>query len=217
MSARSLGEVEALVRKAARGAGRSWGMAEEAGRAARWLETYGLPGGALAAALLEETDGVDQAALMPRPDEAGAWRPAGGGGMCPIAAGAALSDMAAIQPGELRLGPVLWPLMMLPHLAQSARQCGRPLRLICDGLPLEVTGAGAPLPPPAGVLAADRAGEVLCRAADETAAAPLERRFRADAAAEVIARLETLAARIYAPETPERRLSGAGAGLTDND
>ena len=32
----SLGEVEALARKAARGGGYSWGMAEEAGFAVRW-------------------------------------------------------------------------------------------------------------------------------------------------------------------------------------
>lgn len=48
----SLGEVEALVRKAARGAGWTWGHAEELGTSARALSSAGLPGVALGAALL---------------------------------------------------------------------------------------------------------------------------------------------------------------------
>ena len=40
----SLNEIEALAKKAARGSGCSWGVAEDAGRAVRWLEARGLPG-----------------------------------------------------------------------------------------------------------------------------------------------------------------------------
>ena len=40
----SLNELDAMARKAARGAGYSWGLAEEAGRATRWLAAAGLPG-----------------------------------------------------------------------------------------------------------------------------------------------------------------------------
>ena len=40
----SLNEIETLSRKAARGAGLSWGLAEEAGKATRWLAAAGLPG-----------------------------------------------------------------------------------------------------------------------------------------------------------------------------
>ena len=38
----SLGEISFVVFKAARGAGFAWGLAEEAGHAARWLTTQGL-------------------------------------------------------------------------------------------------------------------------------------------------------------------------------
>ncbi|MEL7259121.1 MAG: DUF3726 domain-containing protein, partial [Pseudomonadota bacterium] len=41
----SLNEVESLARKAARGAGYSWGLAEEAGKATRWTCAAGWPGG----------------------------------------------------------------------------------------------------------------------------------------------------------------------------
>jgi len=40
----SLGEIDAIARKATRGAGYSWGIAEEVGKAVRWLSTYGFLG-----------------------------------------------------------------------------------------------------------------------------------------------------------------------------
>ncbi len=49
----SLGEVEGLCKKAARGAGLPWGLAEEAGFAARWLSAHGFDGAGLVLADLE--------------------------------------------------------------------------------------------------------------------------------------------------------------------
>ena len=40
----SLGETGALALKAARGAGMTWGLAEEASEAVVWLQARGLPG-----------------------------------------------------------------------------------------------------------------------------------------------------------------------------
>ncbi len=48
----SLNEIEGLARKAARGSGLSWGLAEEAGKATRWLCAAGLPGADALAGLL---------------------------------------------------------------------------------------------------------------------------------------------------------------------
>ncbi|MGG7646099.1 DUF3726 domain-containing protein [Rhodovulum sp. YNF3179] len=212
----SLGETEALVRKAARGAGRSWGMAEEAGRTARWLEAYGLPGAMLSAALLEKTDGAAAAPLAPQPDAAGVWRP-GGAVLCPLAAGTALSDAARALPEDLRLGPVLCPLLILPHLAAAALQTGRSHALCWGDTRLTLTALGALLPPEGAWPDQDRVACVTCRRDVRADAAPLARRHRAAAAQDTIRRLERLAERTYAPETADRRLSGAGAGLTDND
>ncbi len=76
----SLNEIDAMARKAARGAGYAWGLAEEAGRAVRWLEARGLPG--LAALLRHLERGA--------PNETS-----------PLLAGATLSDRArAIGRGE---------------------------------------------------------------------------------------------------------------------
>ena len=52
-------EVEATAKKAARGAGHSWGMAEEAARAARWLCAHGIDGVAGLARALARVDGSD--------------------------------------------------------------------------------------------------------------------------------------------------------------
>ncbi|RED11766.1 hypothetical protein POI8812_02862 [Pontivivens insulae] len=49
----SLNEVQSLARKAARGAGFSWGMADEAGRAVRFLHEWGLDGAATLTFLLD--------------------------------------------------------------------------------------------------------------------------------------------------------------------
>ncbi len=113
-------EIAALARKAARGAGFDWGTAEEAGRAARWLAARGLPGPEALAGLLErlgeargpECEGHD-------------WN-AGTGALCPLRTGIAISDRPAIVgEGDLRLGPVIYPVLLLPFLADVAQDVGR--------------------------------------------------------------------------------------------
>lgn len=51
----ALSELRSLVTKAARGAGVSWGLAEEAGWAAEWLARWGMPAALWATAWLEDT------------------------------------------------------------------------------------------------------------------------------------------------------------------
>ncbi|MDD9884917.1 MAG: DUF3726 domain-containing protein [Gammaproteobacteria bacterium] len=53
----SLNQIEQTARKAARGAGLAWGLADEVGRAMRWLHAYGLNGAALLAAHLDGDGG----------------------------------------------------------------------------------------------------------------------------------------------------------------
>lgn len=87
----SLIEVEALAKKAAKGAGYSWGEAEDAARAVRWLEARGLGGAAALAAHLT----------------------GGGKGSCPIWKGIAVSDgvedATTVDPDTLDQ-----PLLFLP-------------------------------------------------------------------------------------------------------
>lgn len=73
-------ELRSLVTKAARGAGMSWGMAEEAGWAAEWLARRSLPAGKWAADWLAE-------AINGKPD--------------PVGFGTSLADRLAFGDGPL--------------------------------------------------------------------------------------------------------------------
>ena len=59
MTELSIGELDSLVFKAYRGAGFSWGMAQEAGFAASWLARHGLPAASYFDILLRQIDGQD--------------------------------------------------------------------------------------------------------------------------------------------------------------
>ena len=108
----SYGEIFATAKKAARGAGYPWGLAEEAAYAARWLAGHGFDGVTPLARLLEQCAKGNPADWTPVIAER--WE-APGGTLCPIIAGAALSDRAdRLNNGPLPLGTVAEPLLLLP-------------------------------------------------------------------------------------------------------
>ncbi len=215
----SLSEVDAMCRKAARGAGMSWGLAEEAGRAARALAALGLNGPGVLLVAIDAVDG-DVAAHRPRvglPE----WRsPAGR--LCPIATGAALSDRAhALLAGEtVRLGPVLSPLLLVPFLGMAARGLGASLRLAHGSGVLVVTPAG-PAAESCDFLRVPVLDGLCVAAVTELAGGRLRPAKAVSVGLEVPVddwrRLDRYAHRTYAPATEELRRSGAGAGIRDND
>ena len=205
MTRLTLGEIEALCQKAARGAGFDWGLAEEAGRAARALAAAGLPGPEVLAAALAAGP-----AAAPRVAP-GRWT--GAGPLCPLRTGAALADFALLPEGPARgltLTPVRAPLFLLPFAALAAARWGGALRLDW--------GAGAGLAG-AGRL---RAGGLLLApvAAVRIGAGPAPRpapqatgRAVAPGARAV---LEALALATTVPASAASR-TGAGAAVDDND
>lgn len=124
----SLTETESLAAKAARGAGLSWGMAEEAGMATRWLQAQGLPGPAILLAHLTEIDRAAWQTLAPQ-IQAQTWASASGGPLCPLATGATLCDYAALISLPLTLHRVAQPALLLPFLAKTAQHRQSPLRV----------------------------------------------------------------------------------------
>ena len=209
MSRRSLSEAFSLCQKAARGAGMDWGVAEECGRAAKWLLRSRLPLFPLPR-LLESRQGVSP----PDPDS----RPLRGAenekALCPILSGALLSDEAELlaRQGGCRMDRTAWPILLAPFLAE-----------IDDGVELEWEGARVFL----------SAGKVLSTGdSDSLLTAKVDRvaiRFSGEAPKGASApdypppddalwgRLGRLAARTFVPSGEESRKRGAGAGLTDND
>lgn len=211
----SLNELEAMSRKAARGCGLSWGLAEEAGWASRFLAAHGLPTPRLLADLLTQNDGVPYGDLVP---DCGAepWV-APAGRLCPLIAGAALSDrLRALASGQtVRLGRCAFPVFLLPALA--ARDSEATLVATWEDVAVSVGPEGVRVEGPAEALCLNETdGVTIMRGAAGMgqALSVQDRCEMPGGAAEVLLRL---AHRTYAPATEESRAAGAGAGLTDND
>ena len=208
----SLNEVEAMARKAARGAGYSWGLAEEAGKATRWLCAQGLDGCGALAEVLTRFDSGDARDRSPRIQSTG-WLQ-GDGAMCPLTTGAALSDRASkVAVARIRIGAVAGPLLLLPFAALAARKTGRVLTITCPGMTAVTDGVALSMSGAGDIEEAETV--IVSVGGDLDAAYPT--RTRADPDRNAWCVLERLAARTYAPATAESRLKGAGAGLSDND
>ena len=207
----SCNEAEALCHKAARGAGHSWGLAEEAGFAARWLYARGIDGlGALLAHLDQKALEAPNAALI---DDV--FRAKDGGHLCPIAVGAALSDYAALNRKTFRIEPLHEPILVLPFLHQIACVSDHPMALTWTGGHVVVSAAGRI----AGDLSelADTGMAKICVAPAPKSALPLlAARDPATVEGETISRLEAYAMRTTVPASTTSR-SDAGSESSDND
>tara|TARA_R110002096_G_scaffold166736_2_gene336074 strand:+ start:1755 stop:2399 length:645 start_codon:yes stop_codon:yes gene_type:complete len=117
----SLNEIEALARKAARGGGMSWGLAEETGKAVRWLSDNGFSGPHLLADLLGINDGIAYLKLVPR--YANGSLSAESGPLCPIIVGALICDRAYdLTLGDpIHINDVSVPLLLAPFIAAASR------------------------------------------------------------------------------------------------
>lgn len=191
----SLNEAEALAAKAARGAGLSWGEAEDLGRAARWLAASGLDWATPLLGLLhspEERAGLkglfraaDRLARAPGHGPAGFCRPAWG-----------LAVLAATAPDDTSLslcGPDFRVRLSPGGLASTDQD---PFAL-AHAPPAEIlVDASAGTPPLARLLA------------------PNTRRSAVPAAQ--MGELGDLAARTYVPASEESRRLGAGGGRIDD-
>ncbi|MEL7525264.1 MAG: DUF3726 domain-containing protein [Pseudomonadota bacterium] len=205
----SLNEIEATAKRAARGAGYSWGLAEEASKAARWLSSHGQDGIAALALLLEK--GLAQSPdHQPRATDE-IWQ--GDGDLCPLVTGAFLSDCAQnLRSGPVDMRRVAVPLLILPFAANAAAELRCCVTVETDGRVAMTDGSN--------LLCADRLPELAERITVRPAGTipswqPHGARATPDP--DSWTRLGVLAHRTYAPATDESRLRGAGAGLSDND
>lgn len=214
----SLIETEALAKKAARGMGLDWGIAEEAGKATRWLSAAGLPGGAALAGLLHQNDGMTYAALCPDVAETSPWA-APDGPLCPLISGAALCDRAEdLAAGEeIVLADVSFPVLLIPYVVSAADATGTVLAVAWEGVTLTRGPEGTLLDADPEALMSARAQDVRIHRAEPCDGARLRRGYRSEMSQAAASALQAFAHRTYAPDTEESRLAGAGAGLTDND
>ncbi len=212
----SLNEIEAMGKRAARGTGLAWGLAEEAGKAARWLSACQLPGADMLLHVLTLNDGREYEELAPLSTE-GVWE-AASGTLCPLIAGPALADLAAdIAKGrEVQLGQISSPLMLAPYLASLAAQKDCAVKLSWSGAEIIITKEGLTIAGEAVLV--PLAENVLCSRTDDQKPAILARMTGCDIESEIWDQLAYLMTRYLAPDTEESRLAGAGgAEITDND
>lgn len=184
----SLGEITATGRKAAKGAGYSWGMADEAGRATAWLWEHGIDGISALADLLDHGT----------PDT------------CPIHQGVAFCDAPPV--GTVQLQELHSPILLLSFAAELSKITKKSYCLSIGNGRYSTNHEGmyceTPLTDPAQTAALSQqpvTGERLL---------PVSRR---PAPEQAWTRLEAWEHKTYAPATEASRLAGAGAGLSDND
>ncbi|MDP5216655.1 DUF3726 domain-containing protein [Ruegeria sp. 2205SS24-7] len=206
----SLNEMEATAKRATRGGLYSWGLAEEAAKATRWLCAHGLDGGAVLAALLQRRFAASLQDHTPENlDEPWQCKTT----LCPLTAGVTLSDCAerlSQRPTDMR--QVAHPLLILPFAAQVARKLERSVTVTSGSWEAVTDGTALSMPqeaPDHSEHLRIELGGVLSELRPH--------RTRATPAPETRAILSRFAQLTYAPATEESRRLGAGAGLSDND
>lgn len=215
MTELSLNEIDALAAKAARGAGFSWGLAEEVAQSARWLAAHGFAWDGLLVRLLDHAD----AAPVSEPVVEGMTvRPADAGGvLCPVRLGAFWSDIGA--PSGPTATRVHTPVLVIPALARALAAGSNHRTLSWPGNVVDIAGGTASALDWSTIASADAAVTLaLGPAAAKPIAEPLPVRPRPlPLAADAETRLSAFAARTYVKASLQSRLAGAGAGLSDND
>lgn len=211
----SCNEAEMLCLKAARGAGMSWGLAEEAGYAARWLYARGIDGPGALLAHLDWAAGRLWDAV--RPVAAGDLRAHDGGLLCPIALGTAISDTAALgEAGASAVtGPVHRPVLVLPFLHAIARGSGRTMALAWAGHRVTVGPDGDVWGDVAPLSALERAELELCHGAGAEKEPPRPDRA-APLSTRTLSRLDDYAMETTVPASASSR-ADAGSASGDND
>lgn len=215
----TLNEIEATGIRAARGAGLDWGIAEEAGRAARWLAGHRLPGPELLGDLLVRTEGQDYVEMAPAALQ-GVWT-APSGLLNPLIAGAALADRAAsLASGHVfELGNTAFPLLLLPYAKYCALEVEAAVELTWEGVVAAVSPDGRlTVSGDEDAVLVKSSPSVRCRtAAQDTAAGKAIVPVRRALTAAAWNRLKEFADRTYAPATAESRELGAGADRIDTE
>lgn len=202
----SLNEIETTVLKAARGAGYGWGLAEEAGAAARWLAQHDLPWAATVGTLLAENTvrlvGADT--VMINPLVAGTW-------IC--------DDMAIDSGTPRKLMAVVAPLWLAAVVGVGRR--GKPVRVSMQWPEATLVTLRGILQHAAGDLTNPGPAPVFIETrhpAGESAVAMRTRSHGGRRVDEAVWRLlMDLERRTYVPSSVRSRETGAGAGASDND
>jgi hypothetical protein len=212
----TLAEIESSVRKAARATGLDWGIAEEAGKAARWLAAFGLPGPEMMLAQLRQLDSKDYRSFIPD-CKLDPWQ-ANSGTLCPLIAGAAIADRSARMLGgiQFNLGKTAFPLLLVATVGQAARCHQRVFTTSWSGVRVSCFENGLSIDGNGDDLLLGEVEAVSCREDNLPAPQQLPSTLAYQVDVDSWKSIDSLAFKTYAPATESSR-AGAGAGLIDND
>jgi hypothetical protein len=216
----TLVEIEGYFRKVARATGLHWGLAEEAGKAARWLAAFNLPGPESLLMHLQMIEGKDYEQYKPVIGSGAIGDPwhANSQTLCPIITGAAIADRVKwlLDGHTISLGSVAYPILLAATIGQVSRchniiitTSWADVRLSCYGNGIRIDGNRDDL-------WLDKADAVCCQQTFGTLPDQLPSTLAYAIDSQVWQLVDELAFRTYAPATKQSR-AGAGAGLSDND
>jgi hypothetical protein len=213
----SLNELEAETKKAIRGAGLPWGLAEDGSKAVRWLAAHGIDPLPALSDVLERHARHARISSAFRMTEAGRWT--ADAPLCPIILGVTLCDNSdRLATHAFVAGPVARPLLLAPFVAAAARILGRPLQFEAHGRQIVLDQRGDPSGDLSAIDAED-AVEVRAAIADRQAVSQAKpastRGIKTDP--QSWQRIAAFVQRTYVPASERSRREGAGAGLIDND
>lgn len=207
----SLNEFQALVKKATRGAGLSWGASAETARAMRlaWCAGVDLTPELIQTLYLHQQRGPHWGAPV---DLQSPWH-AESGGLSPLIVGLCLCDQASvISQDSLVLTHVVQPQLVLAFALLALHGTSTFFSLALDQ---QTWTAGS------GMLQGEYQASPDAHQVQITQAKapvePIARRTRVALSQQTYVDLDALAQHTYAPATEASRLAGAGAGLSDND
>jgi hypothetical protein len=212
----SLNQVEQAARKAARGHGLDWGLAEDCGKAVRWLQSCGIDGIALLADLLERQRDLDYGKASPQ-SLRGTWS-APAGTLSPLVTGASICDVVGGMGDQpVVTGPIDFPGLVAGFAGGLAQVRGVELvlswadsRACCSPQGLAVSAGKS-------FLYCDHAPALACEAgscegeftAPTTGGVPVDR--------ESWDTLQRYAHLTCVEASEQSRSRGAGAEVDDND
>ncbi|MBX2867364.1 MAG: DUF3726 domain-containing protein [Acidiferrobacterales bacterium] len=232
----SLNQIEHTVRKAVRGSGLSWGVAEDAGRAARWLHMVDFPGVTLVASVLSQfdhgaeesqkvattnisrTEGGEIMALQPMNER-----------LSPLVVGPCIGDWAnalGIEPlassQDIAIENVACPLVLVGYCGVAAQQTQLAFSLHWQGFQMRCTASE--LRYMGEKMESHFENQIKISSEMTNHQHPCKNdKVRTTRIGSVVVdssawkQLELLSYQTYVEATDSSRLSGAGAGLNDND
>ena len=209
----SLNEVEAVIKRATYASGYSWGLAEEAAKATRWLCIFGFDGCEIVGSILKKQFAKDLSCHSPN-CSGHQW--SGDKVLCPLITGVTLSDFSSrLLASPIIIQNISVPQMILPFVSLSAQKLGKALttkwgnnlelKCMTNGSDVEILSK----------FSTDKTD--LFISVEGEIKNPISKVNRVQPSKQAWKQLNDLANLTYAPATEESRKLGAGSEAGDND